>query len=84
MDAITLPPLSATDLVIRDLALFEHNLTDEARELAADAHIYRELAHVTTAEVARLTTLTRLQTATINALRAELARYTADQIGRAA
>ncbi|MCX6539156.1 MAG: hypothetical protein NT151_09530 [Acidobacteria bacterium] len=92
MDSHTLPPLGAADLVIRELAFSEHDPTDEARELAADMHIYRELNQVAVAEVAALTeTVKRLratiisQRGAIRSLRAELARYTSrGATGRAA
>ena len=52
----------------------------EARELAADASVYRELVQQAIGEMARLTAQLTRATDTIRALRDELRRYTASQV----
>ena len=58
---------------------------DEARELAADLHITRDLLFVALAEVVILTTRLQAATVTIASQRDEMRRYTASVVtGRAA
>jgi len=73
---------TADDLVIQTLARSECELLSEARELAADVSIYRELCRVALATVTRLTRVVAKLTETVRDLRRELLRYTSSQIGR--
>ena len=84
-DSTPTRPLKAAELVIMELATSEAALLAEVRELAADMAVYRELSHVSVAEMAKLTRLVESQSRTIIALRDELRRYTASAVlGRAA
>ncbi|MCX6539597.1 MAG: hypothetical protein NT151_11800 [Acidobacteria bacterium] len=75
--SISLPPEAATDLTIRELAAIEASLTDEVRELTADARAYRELALAACAALNSLTQTFDQAKVTILAQREELRRYTA-------
>lgn len=71
---------TAHDLVIQALARPECELVAEARELAADASVYREMCLVALATVARLTRVVAKLTETVRDLRRELLRYTRSQV----
>lgn len=77
--------LTASDLVIADLAASEAALTREVRELAADLHVYRELCQIALHRLADVTDQRDRAARVIVALRDELRRYTASAVlGRAA
>jgi len=68
--------MTTADLVVKGLVTAEAELIDEARELASDSAVLRELAHVAVHELARLTKERDQARATILHLREELRRYT--------